>query len=53
MYKNKQAVTEIIIIEKILFLEVGFFNLLIDFIKPMTDNTTAITDKQPINVETI
>lgn len=45
MYKSKQAVIDIIIIENILVLDFSFFR---DLKKPITAITIAITAKQPI-----
>jgi hypothetical protein len=53
MYKNRQAVNEIITIDKILFFDVGFLNFFKDFKNPKIEITKAIKDKQPIKVEII
>lgn len=48
IYKSKQAVDDIIMIEIILFFDFNFFN---DFNKPIAEIRIAIIDKQPIKDE--
>lgn len=48
MYKSRQVVSDIIIIEMILFLDVNFFK---DFNKPIAETSIPRIDKQPIKVE--
>jgi hypothetical protein len=51
MYKNKQDVNDMTIMDKIVFLDLGFCNFLRDFSKPIVDIIIAINDKIPIQVE--